>query len=157
MKKSIGATIAVAALVLAACGSDSDSGSGSGAGGVQGEAADAALALAADEDFNLDESCVNDIASQLTDDDAQAIVDSGGGDADLSAAGEALSLELLSCIDGDALVDQFIAGMTADGQNVDEECVRENLKGFDLAEVAATGEPSTEMITALIECFDLGG
>lgn len=153
MKKSIGATIAVAALVLSACGSDG----GSSAGGVQGEAADAAMALAADEDFDLDESCVNDIANQLSDEDAQAIVDSGGDDADLSPEGEALSLQLLNCVDGDALIDEFIAGMTADGQEVDEECVRENLEGFDLAELAATGEPSNDLITALIECFDLGG
>jgi hypothetical protein len=153
MKKSIGATIAVAALVLAACGSDGDG----GASGVQGEAADAAMALAADEDFELDESCVNDIAKQLSDEDAQAIVDSGGGDADLSPEGAALSLQLLGCIDGDALVDQFIAGMTADGQEVDEDCVRENLEGYDLAEVAASGQPSDEMVAALIPCFDLGG
>jgi hypothetical protein len=153
MKKSIGATIAVAALVLAACGSDGDG----GASGVQGEAADAAMALAADEDFELDESCVNDIAKQLSDEDAQAIVDSGGEDADLSPEGAELSLQLLSCIDGDALVDQFIAGMTADGQDVDEDCVRENLEGYDLAEVATSGQPSDEMIAALIPCFDLGG
>ena len=152
MKKSIGATIAVAALVLAACGSDGDG----GASGVQGEAADAAMAIAADEDFELDESCVNDLAKQLSDEDAQAIVDSGAGDADLSPEGEALSAQLLGCIDGDALVDEFIAGMTADGQEIDEDCVRENLEGFDLAEVAATGEPSDEMIAALIPCFDLG-
>ena len=153
MKKSFGATIAIAALTLAACGSDG----GSGASGVQGEAADAAMALAADEDFELDESCVNDLASQLSDEDAQKIVDSGGGDADLSPEGEELSDQLLGCVDNDALIDQFIVGMTASGQEVDEECVRENLEGFDLAEVAASGEPSNEMVAALIECFDLGG
>jgi hypothetical protein len=153
MKKSIGVTVAVAALVLAACGSDG----GGGASGVQGEAADAAMAIAADEDFELDESCVNDLAEQLSDEDAQAIVDAGGGDADLSPEGEALSLQLLGCIDGDALVDQFIAGMIADGQVVDEDCVRENLEDFDLAEVAASGQPSDEMVAALIPCFDLGG
>ena len=153
MKKSIGVTVAVAALVLAACGSDG----GGGASGVQGEAADAAMAAAAEQDFELDESCVNDLAEQLSDEDAQAIVDAGGGDADLSPEGEALSLQLLGCIDSDALVDQFIAGMTADGQVVDEDCVRENLEDFDLAEVAASGQPSDEMVAALIPCFDLGG
>ena len=153
MKKSIGVTVAVAALVLAACGSDG----GGGASGVQGEAADAAMAIAADEDFELDESCVNDLAEQLSDEDAQAIVDARSGDAHLSPEGEALSLQLLGCIDGDALVDQFIAGMIADGQVVDEDCVRENLEDFDLAEVAASGQPSDEMVAALIPCFDLGG
>lgn len=155
MKKSISAIFAVAALTLAACGGG-DSGS---AGGIQGEAADAAMALTEDEDFDLDEACVNEVASQLSDADAQAIVDSGGSgsDVDLSPEGEAITLELLSCIDSDALIDQVIAGMTADGQEVDEDCIRENLQGFDLAELATTGEPSSDMIGALIGCFDLGG
>jgi len=153
MKKSIGATIAVVALTFAACGSDD----GDSASGVQGEAADAALAVAAEEDFELDEACVNDIASQLSDEDAQAIIDSGGDDADLSPEGEALSLDLLSCLDNDALVDQFIAGMTAEGQEVDEDCVRKNLEDFDLTEVVASAEPSSEMVAALIECFETGG
>ena len=153
MKKSIGATIAAAALVLAACGSDGDS----GASGVQGEAADAAMALGAEEDFELDESCVNDLAKQLSDEDAQAIVDSGGGDADLSPEGEALSAQLLSCVDNDVLVDQFIAGLAASGQEVDEDCVREKLEGVDLTQMASDADLPDEVVIELLECFDLGG
>jgi len=159
MNKSIGALFAGATLVLAACGGgDGGGGGGGSAGGVQGEAAAVAMSLANDEDFDLDEACVNDLASQLSDADAQAIVDAGtAGDADLSPEGETTTLGILGCVDGDALIDQFIAGMTESGQEVDEACVRENLQDFDLAEIAATGEPTSDMIGALIECFDLGG
>ena len=153
MKKSIGATIAVAALVLAACGSDGDG----GASGVQGEAADAAMAVAAEEGFELDESCVNDLAKQLTDDDAQAIVDSGGQNSDLSPEGEALSDDLISCIDNDALVDQFVAALAASGQEVDEDCVREKLEGVDLSQMADDSDLPDDVVVELIECFDLGG
>ena len=46
--------------------------------------------------------------------------------------------------------------MTEDGQVVDEDCVRTNLQDFDLSEIVASGEPTSEMIGALLECFDLG-
>jgi len=159
MNKSIGALFAGATLVLAACGGgDGGGGGGGSAGGIQGQAADIAMSLADGEEFELDEACVNDLASQLSDADAQAIVDTGpDGDPELSPEGETTTLGILGCIDSDALIDQFIVGMTEGGQEVDEACVRENLQDFDLAEIAATGEPSDDMIGALIECFDLGG
>jgi len=158
MNKSIGALFAGATLVLAACGGGDGGGGGSSAGGVQGEAADIAMSLADDEEFDLDEACVNNLASQLSDADAQAIVDAGtDGDPELSPEGETTTLGILGCIDGDALIDQFITGLAQSGQEVDEECVRENLQDFDLAEITATGEPTSDMISALIECIDLGG
>jgi hypothetical protein len=153
MKKSIGATIAVAALVLAACGSDGDG----GASGVQGEAADAAMAAGTDAGFGFDEACVNDLAKQLSDADAQAIVDSGGQNSDLSPEGEALSDDLLGCIDNDDLIDQFIIGLTSSGQAVDEDCVREKLEGVDLSQMADDSDLPDEVVVELIECFDLGG
>jgi hypothetical protein len=153
MKKSIGATIAVAALVLAACGSDG----GGGASGVQGEAADAAMAAGTDAGFGFDEACVNDLAKQLSDADAQAIVDSGGQNSDLSPEGEALSDDLLGCIDNDDLIDQFIIGLTSSGQAVDEDCVREKLEDVDLSQMADDSDLPDEVVVELIECFDLGG
>ena len=154
MKKSLGATIAVAVLVFAACGgSDGDS----KASGVQGEAADAALAAAAEEGFEFDESCVHDLAKQLSDEDAQIIVDSGGQNSDLSAEGEALSDELLGCIDNDVLVDQFIAGLAASGQEVDEDCVRDKLEDFDLSSISSDADLPDDVVAGLIECFDFGG
>jgi len=115
------------------------------------------MSIAEDEGFGLDEACVNEVASQLSDADAQAIIDDPGGNPDLSPEGEATTVQILGCVDGDALIDQFIVGLTEGGQEVDEACVRENLRDFDLAELAASGEPSSDMIGALVECFDLGG
>lgn len=149
------AALAIGGLLLAACGGDDG-----GAGGAQGQAADAAMVAAAQEGFTLDEGCVNDIAAQLSDEDAQAIVDAGpDGDADISAEGEALSLELLSCVDSSALVDQFIEGMSESGEDFDEACVRERLEDFDIAELVAEGgeAPPTDLVQAMIECIDLGG
>jgi len=148
------ATLATGVLLLAACGGDD------GAGGAQGQAADAAMAAAAQEGFELDEGCVNDIAAQLSDEDAQAIVDAGpNGDADISAEGEALSLELLGCVDASALVDQFIEGMAESGQDFDEACVRERLEDFDIGSLVAEGgeAPPTDLVQAMIECIDVGG
>lgn len=149
------AALAVGGLLLAACGSDDG-----GAGGAQGEAADAAMEAAAAEGFELDEGCVNDLAGDLSDEDAQAIVDAGpDGSADLSAEGEALSLELLTCVDSDALVDQFIEGMAQSGEDFDEACAREQLADFDIAELVATGDetPPTDLIQAMVQCIDIGG
>ena len=150
------AALAVGGLLLAACGSDSG-----GPSGAQGEAADAAIAAADEEGFALDEGCVNDLAGQLSDDDAQAIVDAGpDGDAALSPEGEDLSLQLLTCVDGDELVDQFIEGMNESGQAFDEACARERLDDFDIAALVAAGEgaePPDDLIQVMIDCIEIGG
>ena len=150
------AALAVGGLLLAACGSDSG-----GPSGAQGEAADAAIAAADEEGFALDEGCVNDLAGQLSDDDAQAIVDGGpDGDAALSPEGEDLSLQLLTCVDGDELVDQFIEGMNESGQAFDEACARERLEDFDIAALVAAGEgaePPDDLIQVMIDCIEIGG
>jgi hypothetical protein len=145
--------IVVAGLTLAACG-----GSDGGTSGVQSQAAKQTIDAAKDAGFDLNEACVNDIAGQLSDEDAQAIVDAGpDGDPDVSSEGSALASQLASCLSQEDLLDEFIAGMKADGQAFDEACVRENLKDFDLGALAAQGEnatPSDELLAALFECFD---
>ena len=151
MGKTIMSALAAATLVLAACNSDDG-----GASGVQGEAAQQAIDEAADEGVELDEGCVNDLAKELSDEDAQAIVDAGpDGDADLSDAGEATTAELLNCIDPDALVDLFIEGMLESGEDIDEDCVREALEGIDLTGVINGEDPSTELVTAVVGCTNL--
>ena len=150
MGKTIMSALAAATLVLAACNSDDG-----GASGVQGEAAQQAIDEAADEGVELDEGCVNDLAKELSDEDAQAIVDAGpDGDSDLSEAGEATTAELFSCIDPDALVDLF-EGMLESGEDIDEDCVREALEGIDLTGVINGEDPSTELITAVVGCTNL--
>jgi hypothetical protein len=156
-------TIVIAAAItvgLVACGGDSDSG-GSDLSDAQAGAAAAAIEQAESGGIELDESCVNDIAAQLSDDDAAKVVAAGAeGDAELSAEGEALGVELLSCADEEALADLFITGLSESGQSFDEDCVREQLEGFDVTELAAAsqgGEPPAELISSLVECLDLGG
>jgi hypothetical protein len=154
MKKSIVAGVVAGVLVLAACGSDS------GSSGPQAEAADMAIEGAADDGVALDEDCVNDLASQWSDEDAEAIVEAGpDGDADISDEGTAIGVQLASCADSAAIADMFIEQMKASGQEFDEECVREGLEGVDVAELAGDAESGApqELIRAVFECFELGG
>ncbi|MEO1058787.1 MAG: hypothetical protein AAFY28_17920 [Actinomycetota bacterium] len=146
-------------MILAACGDD-DGGSSSDLSSDQQSAADAAIDAAAEGEVQLDRDCVEEIASQLSDEDAAAIVDSGGGDAELSEEGATLSLDLLNCADNEAVIDTFIEGLEQSGQPFDEGCVREGLEDFDVSELAAagqTGDIPDSLITGLIDCFELGG
>jgi hypothetical protein len=107
--------------------------------------------------MELDESCVNDVAAQLSDEDAEIIA--SGGDEEVSAEGAALSLELLTCVDEDALTDMFVDGMSQSGQDFDEDCVREQLENFDVAELVTAsqaGSPPADVIAAMTECISGG-
>ncbi|RLE25204.1 MAG: hypothetical protein DRJ50_03385 [Actinobacteria bacterium] len=153
MRKSVVPILAIAGLALAACG-----GSDGESSGLQAEAAQQTIDAAKDAGFALDENCVNDITSQLSNDDAEAIVAAGPtGIPEVSDEGSALAQQLATCLGQEALLDQFIIGMRAEGQAFDEGCVREKLKEFDLGTLAAQGENAdipNEMVAALIECFD---
>jgi len=154
MKKSIVACVAAGVLVFAACGSDSD-----GASGAQGEVADEMIAAAAEEGVELDEECVNDVASQLSDEDAEAIVAAGpDGEADISDEGTAIGGQLMSCADQDEIIDVVIQQLESSGQEFDEACVREGLEGVDMASLAAGDDSgmSDELIGAVVECFAFG-
>jgi hypothetical protein len=106
--------------------------------------------------IELDRSCVEEIAAQLTDEDAQAIVDAGpDGDADLSAEGEALQADLFTCMDQSAIIDLFIQGIEESGQEVDDDCVQDALKDVDLAPLLESGEPPAEVVEAVLGCIDL--
>ncbi len=137
---------------------DSGDSDGGDATGAQAEAADRTIEAAAAGGITLDEECVNEVASRLSDEDAAAIA--AGNNADVSPEGSELSLELLNCADEDQLADMFIDGLSQSGQEFDEECVREKLKDVDMVElVQATqtgGQPPTEVVAAMMECVDLG-
>ena len=153
MKRTAAITIAIAGLLLAGCGSDSSG----GASGAQGEAAQAAIDGAKESGVDLDEDCVDDVASKLSDEDAEIIANNG--DEELSAEGAALSLQILTCVDPDALADMFVEGMSQSGQEFDEDCVRERLEKIDIAELVTSsdgGEPPADVVAAMSECISGG-
>ena len=146
MKRTAMIIALVAATALTACGSDDST----AISGIQADAAKAAVDSAAEEGVTLDRDCVDDVAVQLSDEDAALAA--AEGDADLSPEGEELSLQLLACADQDQLIDSIVAGM---GDGVDQECARDALKALDLTTVlAASGaEPPAEFTEALTPCF----
>jgi hypothetical protein len=127
-------------------------------GTVQQQAAELAIAAAGVQGLELDEDCVNEIAAELSDEDAQLIVDAGpDGDPALSAEGEALTTQLLTCVDEDALIDLFVAGLEESGEDFDEDCVRESLEDVDLGAALGEDEAPPELIQAVTDCVETGG
>ena len=153
MRRTLTIAALAAGLALTACGSDGDS--GSDLSEAQASAAQSAIDGAAEDGITLDESCVNDIAAQLSDEDAELAA--ADGDDELSPEGEALTVSLLTCADEDALIDLFIEGMSEGGPTLDEDCAREELQSFDVVEIlTAAGEgsdPPQDFIEALTPCF----
>jgi hypothetical protein len=155
MKRSRFALLPVVVLAIAACGSDD------GGASLTDDQQAAVEQFLGQEDAAevFDQDCVEDKAQDLSDEDAKAIAEAGpDGQPDLSPEGLAVTLELASCIDSDALVDQFIIGMEESGQDFDEECVREGLEDFDMGEIAAAGAEGGDipegLLSSLIDCFE---
>ena len=150
MKSRVFATLSVAALALAACG---------GGDSAQDEVADMMIEELEAEGMDVDEDCVRDAAGELSDDDAQAIVDSGpDGDPDVSDEAMAAASSLMGCVDLGSIVDEAIDDMVAEmgEENVDRECMEEALGDLDLA---AMEEDPSAMMGPMMECItiDLGG
>ena len=137
------AALAGGLLVLAACGDG---------GGNQDQAADMLIEGAEDEGIEIDEDCVRDKASQLSDEDAQKIIDAEDSDEtpDLSPEGLALTAEVVSCVPRDAMIDQILGDLP---EGIDGDCVRQALEGVDLSEFVANGEAPEEFISAMTECM----
>ena len=107
MTKRILAATAAATLLLAACGGDDDSGGDSPQDQVADMMIDALNAEFESEELqgvaSLDEDCVRDAAGELSDDDAQKIIDAGpdGDPEGLSTSAEEAAASLLECVDID--------------------------------------------------------
>jgi hypothetical protein len=151
MRRTFTIAAITAALALTACGSDDSS--GGDLSGPQADAAQAAIDSAAEGGITLDRDCVNEVAAQLSDEDAELAA--AGDDAELSPEGEALTVQLVGCADQDELVDAIIGSFGDVGAGFDEDCARDALKELDLtALVAASGdEPPAELVDALTPCF----
>lgn len=102
LRHRIVAGLAAGALVLAACGGDDDDGGG---GSPQDQVADLLLTELEGEELEgvtVDEDCVRDVTGQLSDEDAEAIVEAGpDGDPDVSVSGEEIGFQILECVDID--------------------------------------------------------
>ena len=152
MKKSHIAILPILLLAAAACNGGDD-----GLSENQQAAADQFLAQEGASDV-FDRDCVEEKAKELSDEDAQALTDAGpDGDPELSAEGTALTIELASCVDTDALIVFVVEGLVEAGQQFDEGCVREKLADIDMNAVAndPTGEATEEMFSSLNDCVEL--
>ena len=155
MSKQLISALAVGALILAGCG-DEDGGSGSDLSEAQQGAADQAMLIEDEADVEFDRGCIEEIAAELTEEDAQAIVDAGpDGDARLSAEGEALQESLFGCMDQGDIIGLFVQSIEEAGQEVDDACVQDVLSDVDLAPLLESGEPPDEVIEAVFGCVQL--
>jgi len=106
MRTRLFGILLVTGLTITACGGDDDGGGGS----VQDQVADMMVDVINEsmeteglgDGISIDEDCVKDAAQDLSDDDAQAILDAGpDGDPDLSADAEDAAGALIDCVDID--------------------------------------------------------
>ena len=161
MRKITG-LLAVGVLFLAACGDDDDNADDTAAAatadddtaatatGVQNDAADEIIQQADDGDLDPDEDCIREKAARLSDEDAQMIVDAGSSDTpDLSPEGLAIVGETMTCVSGDAMMDQVIENLP---ENVDGDCVRDKIKDVDFGAIFESGTLPPEVDEAVTEC-----
>jgi hypothetical protein len=154
MKKTLAVGMTALALLVASCGSDG----GTELTGAQADAAASVVKAAKGGGIDLDEDCVGELTAQLSDEDAEKLAAAEDGSADLSPEGEALGDDVLKCAGQDQLVDLFITGMSQSGQNVDEDCAKDALADFDVAEIVSAtngGDPPADLIAALVPCLDV--
>lgn len=143
------AAVGVVAVLLAACGGDD------GGGSVQDEVADEFLSEMSDADVEFDEDCVRDAIGEMSDDDAQAVLDSVEDDSapDIGPEAVGVATDVMSCADmgaiADQMIDQLVDEMGED--NVDADCLRDAVDDFDPAEIENLNPAS------MLECVSIGG
>jgi hypothetical protein len=144
--RKITALLASSVLLVAACGGDDDS-----ASGVQSDAADEFIQQMKDGDVNPDEECVHTAFADMSDDDAQRIVDAGSDETpDLSPEAMAIVTEATaSCASSEDLLNSIIESLP---EGVDGDCVRDKLDGVDFGDVVSSGTMPPEVEEALTEC-----
>ena len=145
--RRITALMATSVLLFAACGDDDDD----DAGGVQAEAADEFIDQMRDEDVDPDEECVRTAFADMSDDDAQAIVDAGSDETpDLSPEAMAIVTEATtSCASSEDLVDSIIENLP---EGIDGDCVRDRLEDADFDEIVSSGTMPPEVEEAITQC-----
>lgn len=143
---------AAAALFLGACSSDDG---GADLTADQQEVVDALLASAEEEGFGIDESCVEDVAAGLSDEDAAALAATVESDEEPTSEQMTAVGELFNCIDRDDFVDSIVEDLETSGATVDADCLRDALADVDMAEFIAavdSDEPPSEFVDAITSC-----
>src|SRR4051794_36587037 len=174
MRKITG-LLAASVLLLAACGDDDDNagsatsdaataattatttatttGSASTSGsasGVQNAAADEIIKQADSGNLNPDENCIREKTANLSDEDAQKIVDSGSSDTpDLSPAGLAIVAQTMTCVSADKMLDELVKDLPT---GVDANCVRDKLKNADFSAIFTSQTLPPEIEQAMSDC-----
>ena len=144
--RRITALLATSVLLFAACGDDDDD-----AGGVQAQAADEFIDQMKDGDVDPDEECVRTAFADMSDDDAQAIVDAGSDETpDLSPEAMAIVTEATaSCASTEDLLDTIIEDLP---EGVDGDCVRDLLADAEFGDIISSGTMPPEVAEAITEC-----
>ena len=145
--RRITALMATSVLLFAACGDDDDD----DAGGVQAEAADEFIDQMRDEDVDPDEECDHTAFADMSDDDAQRIVDAESDETpDLSPEAMAIVTEATtSCASSEDLLDSIIESLP---EGIDGDCVRDRLEDADFDEIVSSGTMPPEVEEAITEC-----
>jgi hypothetical protein len=145
--RRITALMATSVLLFAACGDDDDD----DAGGVQAEAADEFIDQMRDEDVDPDEESVHTAFADMSDDDAQRIVDAESDETpDLSPEAMAIVTEATtSCASSEDLLDSIIESLP---EGIDGDCVRDRLEDADFDEIVSSGTMPPEVEEAITEC-----
>ncbi|MCD9624477.1 hypothetical protein [Rhabdothermincola salaria] len=143
---------AAAALFLGACGSDDG---GASLSDDQQEVVDALMASAEEEGFGIDESCVEDVAADLPDEDAAALAATVEGDEEPPSELMGAVGDMFNCIDPDDFVDSIIEDIEASGGTVDADCLRDAFEDVDMGEFITaldSDEPPPAFLEALTSC-----
>lgn len=147
----------VLALALGGCGGGGDdAGDANGQGAElstdQAKVVDLVVSSAAGEGLAIDERCVTQIVSRMSDADAKAIADAGlDGEPELSAEADALGGELLDCVDRQSFIDALVADLATQGIVLDRQCVLDAVKDSDISDVVAGGDSLPAEVAAALE------
>lgn len=148
----------VGVLALAGCGGGDSDGGGDTASLSADQTTVVSLVVesAAGEGLTMDEPCVSEIVSRMSDADAKAIADAGlEGEPELSAEADALGAELLNCVDRDAFIDALVADLSTQGITLDRNCVADAIRDVDISDVVSGGDSlPPEVSTALEACAE---
>jgi len=145
MNKRILGLAAVAALAVSACGSDSDSSSDSSESASGGELQDLIAILFVSQmeaqQITIDLDCAKAAAAEISDGDAQAIVDAGDeAGPDFSDAALAFSERAVECLDIDTLIDQIVE--VVGEEFVDGDCLKDALKDIEPSSLVSGDLPA---------------